>query len=142
MDFQTSCLVPMGIKLEVCRRFGLGILKIIMFLSSKFWFLSYLYIYINIFDCIFVILLLIFFFFFLERGQLWDRWDWSLFFFFFGKQTISLNKLSNYNRIDAHPVKINTIQIILKNITNVHRRTYKWHKVPFLTTPILASKSN
>ena len=54
------------------------------------------------------------------------------FFFFFGKQTISLNKLSNYNRFGAHPVKIYTIQIILKNIANVHMRTYKGHKIPFL----------
>ena len=57
-----------------------------------------------------------------------------LFFFFFGKQTISLNKLSIYNRIGAHPERINTIQIILKYIDNVHRRTYKGHRNTFLNS--------
>ena len=45
---------------------------------------------------------------------------------------ISLNRLRNYKRIGAHPNRINTIQIILKHITNVHRRTYKGHKIIIL----------
>ena len=46
----------------------------------------------------------------------------------------ALNKLNNYNRLHTHPVKIHTIQIILKSIVNVHRRTIKGNKFQFLNS--------
>ena len=53
-------------------------------------------------------------------------------FFSFGKQTVQLTTKKK-QKFKTHFVKIHLIEVILKNIKNVHRRTNKRKKISILS---------
>ena len=54
------------------------------------------------------------------------------FFFFFLVKDDFIEQLNKNNKTGAHPIKIYTIRVFLKNIANVHRWTNKGNKITFL----------
>ena len=62
------------------------------------------------------------------------------FFLFFWVKDDFIKQLNKNNRFGAHPIKIYTIQVFLKNIVNVHRWTNKGNKITFLNSTLLGKQ--